>query len=130
VDPLPSGSPRPILLVDDEPSLLDATRKRLEHALPGVEFLSFLDGTEALEETVGQALGLAILDVDMPAMSGFQLAERLHARCPDLPILFLTGTHREDVVDDLARVGAVGWFQKPVRGQVLIDAVRDHILCD
>lgn len=125
-----SGSPRPILLVDDEPGLLDATRMRLEHALPTVELLAFVDATEALRETEGRPLGLAILDVDMPSMSGFELADALHARWPDLPVLFLTGTAKENLTEDFERVGAVALFQKPVRGQVLIDAVKAHILCD
>lgn len=125
-----SGSARPILLVDDEPTLLDATRSRLEHGLPGIELLAFRDANEALRATEGRALGLAILDVDMPPMSGFELAEKLHARSPDLPVLFLTGTAKESDPEELERVGAVAWFRKPVSGQVLIDAVKSHILCD
>ena len=123
-----SGTSRPILLVDDEPGLLDATRARLEHALPGIELLVFLDATEALRETQDRSLGLAILDVDMPSMSGFELATALHERTPDLPVVFLTGTAEERLPEELERVGAVAWLQKPVRGQVLIDMVKAHIL--
>ncbi len=125
---LDSGSPRPILLVDDEPSLLDATRKRLEHALPEVDFLAFCDANVALQETTGRSLGLAVLDVDMPVMSGFQLADALHARWPDLPVIFLTGSAKEPSAADLERAGAVAWLQKPVRGDVLVDTVRAHML--
>lgn len=127
---LDSGSPRPILLVDDEPGLLDATRARLEHALPGVELLAFLDATEALRDTQDRSLGVAILDVDMPSMSGLELAEALHDRTPDLPVVFVTGTAAEQLPEELERVGAVAWLRKPVRGQVLIDTVNAHILCD
>ncbi|MGH1343998.1 MAG: response regulator [Nannocystales bacterium] len=127
---LDNGSARPILLVDDEPGLLDATRKRLEHALPEVELLPYLDPNEALRETEGRTLGLAILDVDMPSMSGLELAEALHARWPDLPVVFLTGTPREDVAEDLAHLRVVAWLQKPVRGQVLLDTVKSHMLAD
>jgi len=130
VKTLDTGTARPILLVDDEPGLLDATRTRLEHALPGVELLAFRDATEALRETRDRSLGLAILDVDMPAMSGFELAEALHDRAPDLPVVFLTGTAGERLPEELERVGAVAWLWKPVRGQVLIDAVKANILCD
>lgn len=125
-----SGSARPILLVDDEPALLEATRARLEHSLPTVEVLVFADGAEALRETEGRPLGLAILDVDMPSMSGFQLAAALHARSPELPVMFLTGTAKQCTPEDLERVGVVAWLQKPVRGQALIDAIKAHILCD
>lgn len=130
METLDSRTPRPILLVDDEPGLLDATRTRLEHALPGVELLAFLDATQALRETQDRQLGIAILDVDMPSMSGFELAEALHARTPELPVLFLTGTAQERLPEELQRVGAIAWLRKPVPGQVLIDTIKAHILRD
>ena len=118
----------PILLVDDEPLLLEATRQRLEGAFPGTPILTFTDGVNALAATQGKPLGLALLDVDMPRMSGIELAAELRARSPELPIAFLTGTARDKVADEVARVGAVAWLRKPVSGQVLVETVRRHAL--
>ncbi len=128
MDSLDSASIRPILLVDDERALLDATRRRIEVALPQTKILAFVDGHAALAGTADEPLGLAILDVDMPTMSGLELAEALRARSPDLPILFLTGTAKANMANEYERVGAVAWLRKPVSGRILLDAVAAHAL--
>ncbi len=125
---LDSAALRPIVLVDDEPELLEATRRRLEVALPEVDVYAFTDGRNALEALVGVSPGLAILDVDMPEYSGLELAEALRQRWSNLPVLFLTGTAKADVVPEFERVGAVGWLRKPVSGQVLLDSILEHAL--
>jgi len=119
---------RPLLLVDDEPLLLEATSQRIHGALPGITILAFTDAADALAATQGESLGLAILDVDMPGMSGLELASRLHARSPELPILFLTGTAKDNLTVEFERVGAIAWLRKPVSGRVLIDTVLEHAL--
>ena len=118
----------PLLLVDDEPLLLEATRQRISGALPGTTIFAFTDATDALAATQGAALGLAMLDVDMPGMSGLKLADRLRARSPELPILFLTGTAKDNLTAEFERVGAIAWLRKPVSGRVLIDTVLAHAL--
>ena len=128
METLDSASLRPIVLVDDEPDLLEATRRRIEVALPQVEVHAFTDGRSALEALTGVSLGLAILDVDMPEISGLQLAERLRDRWADLPVLFLTGTAKANVVPEFERVGAVAWLRKPVSGQVLVETILEHAL--
>jgi FixJ family two-component response regulator len=128
VETLDSASLRPILLVDDEPDLLEATRRRIEVALPEVEVHAFTDGRRALAALAGRSVGLAILDVDMPELSGLQLAERLREQRTDLPILFLTGTAKANMVPEYERVGAVAWLRKPVSGQVLLDTIAAHAL--
>lgn len=114
-------------MVDDEPGLLDATRILIERGLPGVPIWSFGDGNDALAATADQPPALAVLDVDMPALSGLQLAEALRERWPHLPILFLTGTAKDNMLSEFERVGAVGWFRKPVSGRTLLDAIRKHL---
>ena len=128
METLDSASLRPILLVDDEQQLLDATSARIARALPEVEILAFTDGESALSDTADRALGLAILDIDLPGMNGMQVAEALRKRSVELPILFLTGTSKDALADAYEQVGAVGWIQKPAVGQTLIDAITAHAL--
>lgn len=128
METLDSASLRPIVLVDDEPDLLEATRRRVEVALPEVEVHAFTDGRKALAALSDVSPGLAILDVDMPEFSGLELAEALRQRWSDLPVLFLTGTAKANVVPEFERVGAVGWLRKPVSGQVLLDSILEHAL--
>ncbi len=100
----------------------------MEVALPEVEIHAFTDGRNALAALADVSPGLAILDVDMPELSGLELAEALRQRWSELPVLFLTGTAKANVVPEFERVGAVGWLRKPVSGQVLLDSILEHAL--
>ena len=92
----PSGAT--ILVVDDEPVVLDTVRDGL--AAHGYEVLSATSGEEAVQ--VAQAhqgpIALALVDVVMPRMSGPEAAQRLHEVRPDLKVLFMSGFSTEVVV--------------------------------
>ena len=87
-----------ILVVDDEPVVLDTVRDGL--SAHGYQVLRAASGEEALQ--VAQAhqgsIALALVDVIMPGMSGPEVAQRLHAARPDLKILFMSGFSTEVVV--------------------------------
>src|SRR5690242_11380113 len=83
-----------ILAVDD----VDANLAALEALLarPGVEILKARSGTEALELLLVEDVALALVDVQMPEMDGFELAELMRGspRTRHVPIIFLTaGPH-------------------------------------
>ncbi len=103
------------LLVDD----LDANLLALEGLLerPGLEFLKATSGAEALELLLVHDVALALIDVQMPEMSGFELAELMRGteRTRSIPIIFLTA----GVVDQKRRIrgyetGAVDFLPKPI----------------
>ena len=87
-----------ILVVDDEPVVLDTVRDGL--SAHGYQVLRAASGDEALQ--VAQAHqgsnALALVDVIMPGMSGPEVAQRLHASRPELKILFMSGFSTEVVV--------------------------------
>jgi len=87
-----------ILVVDDEPVVLDTVRDGL--TAHGYQVLSAASGDEALQ--ISQAhqgsIALALVDVIMPGMSGPEVAQRLHAARPDLKVLFMSGFSTEVVV--------------------------------
>jgi two-component system, cell cycle sensor histidine kinase and response regulator CckA len=87
-----------ILVVDDEPVVLDTVRDGL--SAHGYQVLRAASGDEALQ--VAQAhqgtIALALVDVIMPGMSGPEVAQRLHASRPELKILFMSGFSTEVVV--------------------------------
>lgn len=101
-----------ILVVDDEPDLANMLQSGLRRA--GYDVLVAYNGSQALELTAGQIPDLAILDIVMPGMDGFQLCKALRARTPDaLPIIFLTARDQlTDVVVGLD-VGADDYLTKP-----------------
>lgn len=118
-------APVHILLVDD----LEENLLSLEALLrrEGLVLLKARSGPEALEILLKQEVALALLDVQMPEMDGFELAEMMRGseRTKRVPIIFLTaGT------TDLARrfrgyeAGAVDFLQKPLEPDILKSKVE------
>jgi PAS domain S-box-containing protein len=79
-----------ILVVEDTPALADVTRRLLQPAGYVVEVAH--SPTDALARLdAGLAVDLVITDVVMPKLSGPELAEQIHARQPDLPVIYTSG---------------------------------------
>ncbi|MBI3762494.1 MAG: response regulator transcription factor [Chloroflexi bacterium] len=99
-----------ILLVDDDPLLLDSVRFSLERA--GYKVATAADGAEAIAAARKHSPDLAILDIGLPDADGLQLCRRLQASRP-VPVIFLTAHDREmDVILGLER-GADDYITKP-----------------
>ena len=89
-----SDAPR-VLVVDDEAMLADLLSQALRHE--GWETATAKDGLDALAKASSFHPDVVILDVQMPRMDGLETLERLRARDPELPVLFLTA--RDAVAD-------------------------------
>ncbi len=119
----PKSSPLLVkcLLVDDRDENLLALTAVLRR--DDVEILQARSGAEALELLLDHPdVALAILDVQMPEMDGFELAELMRgsARTQDIPIIFVTaGSHDQQRVFKGYDSGAFDFLYKPVAGHVL-----------
>lgn len=114
-------SRRKVLLVDDEPRLLDAVRMNLE--LEGFEVFEAHDGFEALEQVRKVLPDLVVLDVMMPRMDGFETLAELR-RFSSVPVVMLTVKAEDgDIVRGLER-GADDYVGKPFSQQVLLSRIR------
>ena len=104
------GAPR-VLVVDDEAMLADLLAQALRHE--GWETDTAKDGLDALAKADSFHPDVVILDVQMPRMDGLETLERLRARDPELPVLFLTA--RDAVADRVhgLRAGADDYVTKP-----------------
>lgn len=103
------GAPR-VLVVDDEAMLADLLSQALRHE--GWETDTATDGLDALAKASSMRPDVVILDVQMPRMDGLETLERLRARDPELPVLFLTA--RDAVADRQGlRAGADDYVTKP-----------------
>ena len=111
-----------VLLVEDEPMLRELTRASLESR--GFAVLAAARGAEALDlaDRHGGPLDLLLADVVMPEMSGAELAERVRARLPALPILLVSG-HSEAVAAGRLPPG-VHFLAKPFRQDELVREIR------
>ena len=112
---------RRILLVDDEPRLLDSVRMNLE--LEGFEVYEAHDGQEALERVRKLLPDLVVLDVMMPRMDGFETLTELR-RFSTVPVIMLTvKADDSDVIYGLER-GADDYVAKPFSQGVLLSRIR------
>lgn len=117
--------PVKVLAVDDVPENLIALEALL--AEEGLELLTAASGMEALELLLVHDVALALLDVQMPAMDGFELAELMRGteRTRRVPIIFLTAV----ATDERRRfrgyeTGAVDYLLKPVDPQIVRNKVE------
>ncbi|MEL7736821.1 hybrid sensor histidine kinase/response regulator [Citromicrobium bathyomarinum] len=108
------------LLVDDLGENLLALEALL--AREGLELHKAHSGEEALELMLGNEYALALLDVQMPGMDGFELAEimRANERSRHIPIIFLTAGSGEAARKFRGyEAGAVDFIQKPIEADIL-----------
>jgi two-component system, OmpR family, alkaline phosphatase synthesis response regulator PhoP len=116
-----SECPR-VLIVDDDPLTRDVVRAVLEDATYAVEVA--VDGMHALDLARERAPDVVLLDVMMPGMNGFQVAEALRRDLvPDCVIIMLTAMDRETDRARGFRAGANAYFTKPFSPLDLLDAV-------
>jgi len=112
----------PVLLVDDEPSLLRVARLCLSQAGFVVETAG--DAEEAMERIeAGLRPALVATDVAMPGMDGLALARAVRRVLPAVPVLLLSGYSLATVDSDLATEG-FRFLAKPYTPDGLRDAVR------
>lgn len=110
-----------ILLVDDDLDLLEITAFALQQA--GFVVVKATSGRSALETFDLERPDLAVVDINMPGMDGFELARRLRQQAA-IPVIMLTvRSEEEDVVRALA-LGADDYLTKPFSPRILIARIR------
>ena len=106
------GAPQ-ILVVDDEPAIRTICRVNLEAS--GIPVTEAADGAEALERIRTEQPALVLLDLMMPRVDGWEVAERLAAdpETRDIPVVFLSARASREDLEQAYRAGAVGYVVKP-----------------
>ncbi len=105
-----------ILVVDDEPQVLLVMSRMLE--MDGYKVFTATDGQKALDTAADTPLHAAIVDIQMPGMSGLETIRRLKDIQPELNILVLTGQAGTQEEAEALRLGAVGVVWKPFVSRV------------
>jgi len=110
-----------ILVVDDEPKIVQLARDYLEHAGFGV--LTAADGRAALDAVEQAAPDLVVLDLGLPHVDGLEVTRRLRG-AGGIPIVMLTA--RDDELDKLLglELGADDYLTKPFSPRELVARVR------
>ncbi len=111
-----------ILLVDDEPSIIQLSRMYFER--DGFRIQEVGDGEAALEAIAKHHPALIVLDVMLPKLDGFEVCRTLRARGDQTPIIMLTA--RDEDIDKILglELGADDYLTKPFNPRELIARVK------
>ena len=111
-----------ILLVDDEPSIVQLARMYLEQE--GYRIKAVGDGRSAVQAVLEHNPALVVLDIMLPEMDGLEVCRRLRAE--DHPVLILMLTARDEDIDKIIglELGADDYLTKPFNPRELVARVR------
>ena len=122
---LRSDAPVNILIVDDEPKNLTVLEAILDD--PGYRLVRAESAEQALLALLADEFALLILDIRMPGVTGFELAQMIKARrkTANVPIIFVTAYYDEDqyLIEGYV-TGAVDYVKKPINQPILRSKVR------
>jgi CheY-like chemotaxis protein len=122
---LPSTQGASVLLVDDDPDILENLAQAL--AAEGVACERALSAQEALDKAAKGRYDVVISDINMPGIDGLELVQRLEARSARPPRFLLTTGYREHYQKRLADVTGAEVVDKPYDARAIAERVRDWL---
>ncbi len=128
LQPAPNGSQsrgggETLLVVDDEPAILDVAERVLDRN--GYRVFRANSGEEALDiyRARGKEIAAVLLDINMPGMGGLRCLEGLMAMDPEARVIIASGYLKEGESQDSLRAGAAGYVAKPYRKNELLETI-------
>ena len=110
-----------ILIADDEPIIRMDLREMLESK--GYQVTEASDGKKALALLLEEQFDLAILDINMPKISGLEVIQNI-SKSKEIPIILLTAYCQNEVVTSALEMGVFGYLVKPVREEQLFPSIQ------
>jgi DNA-binding NarL/FixJ family response regulator len=119
-----------ILIADDHAVVRGGLRLVLDQEPDLAVVAEAENGADALARCLRGDIGLAVLDIAMPRMTGLQATRELSSRCPDLRTVILSMHDREQYVAEALDAGAAGYVVKRAADRDIVDACRAAIRGD
>ena len=116
-----------ILVVDDEPTVLNLCRRILE--LGGYSVVTATGGADALKrlDSGTSPIDLALLDVMMPIMNGIELARRIQAEKPKMPVVLMTGFGPQEIARVAGDNNPYRIIWKPFKTESLLRMIENAL---
>ncbi|MEM7755141.1 MAG: response regulator [Planctomycetota bacterium] len=124
----PNPNAPTILIADDDIKLLTALACRLENA--GYNVLKSQDAYQAFAIAVKHAPSLLLLDINMPAGTGFSVQQRVeqHDDLTDIPVIYMTGESADNINESadqcLAPLDNITILRKPFESEELMELIE------
>jgi signal transduction histidine kinase len=112
-----------ILVVDDDPALLDALPRALRMRLPSLQVDTCESAPAALEKIAATDYDAIVSDIKMPGMDGLALLGEIKNLRPGTPTLLITGHGERELTVQALRGGAYDFIQKPIERDYLVAAL-------
>lgn len=103
-----------ILLVDDDPVLLEALPHTITLRMSNVEVHTAGSASEAFELLKHHTYSTVVSDIKMPGLDGFDVLAFVSRESPEVPVLLITGHGEHDLAIQALRGGAYDYIQKPI----------------
>ncbi len=115
-----------VLIVDDEEYVLNSLSGVLESG--GItKIICTRDSREVLDILYSREVGVVLLDLTMPYLSGQELLPLIHLDFPDLPVIIITGTSELPAAVECMKMGATDYLVKAIEDSKLIATVKRAI---
>ena len=119
------GVVKSILAVDDNTFFLNTLKGYLQDAT--YKLTCVTSGMDALKYLQTHSPDLFILDIEMPKMDGYELAQKIKDNGQKAPIIFLTGNSTKECVLKAIKVGAADFIIKPISRQQVLERISKFI---
>jgi len=113
-----------ILVVDDDPALLDTLREYLENLGHRYVVETAARGIEALEMVARARPHLVILDVEMPGMNGIEATKAIRQASPSTRVILFTVDESRASISEAIQAGVSGYLLKDASADELVNAAR------
>lgn len=120
-EPAAVDKPISVLIVDDDPVVLSALALGLSSM--GYQVDKAASGEEAVYKCLQHNPTIAVLDVNMPGISGIEAARQIR-ETSGVPVMFLSAYDEQELVDQAVAEGGLGYLVKPIRINQLIPAIH------
>ncbi len=113
------------LVVDDHPLFREALHSAVRTAYPQAEVVEASSIDEAIAQIERRpAFDLALIDLSMPSVKGFEGVLKVRARFPGLPLVVVSGLEDPRIVNEAMNCGISGFIPKSIKKAELTDAIR------
>ena len=114
--------PANIYIVDDDESVCRALKTLL--MTYDYEVKTFNSAQSFFDTVSHDDPGCLLLDIHMPGLDGWEVQKRILASGSNRAVIFISAEKKDDATDRALKAGAVGFLQKPVNGQTLVDLIN------
>src|SRR5947199_207987 len=116
-----------VLIVDDDPALLQALPEALQMRMTGLTVDTAQSGAVALDQITARDYDAIVTDIKIPGMDGLELLAEIRTHRPDTPTLMITGYGEHDLVVQALRAGAYDFIRKPIDRDYFVGSLRRAI---